>query len=241
MSGRNVVEEMRSGVRPMPQALGRGRALDLLLGLAAVVCVASLTFVSFSIWFSGGTPQLPPPVEAEGTGLPTSAQAVLVVWTKADNDACAARARAAADNPKTGNFMITNRPIASGVAGLTTMLECKLTQKVSRYCGAEGVTQLVAEVNEYFGRLDLVKGGIGLQGAPMAIAGALFGGEPQAGNDTYQDMAEDTLAFIETYSARVTAALRALGRSGVVSPDDFQSFPFAGVPEHISKIFEGTR
>ncbi|MDB5505544.1 MAG: hypothetical protein JWR75_182 [Devosia sp.] len=135
--------------------------------------------------------------------------------------------------------MITNRSVAEGVAGLATMAECQLTRKIGRFCSVEGKTQLVAAVNDYFGRMDLVTLGIGVQGAPMAIAGAMFGGEPAAGDAIYQDMANDTLAFMKSYNARVVTALRKLGQNGVVKAEDFRPFPLAGIPENIVSIFEG--
>ena len=92
-------------------------------------------------------------------------------------------------------------------------------------------------VNDYLGRTDLLRLGMGVQGAPMAIMGGAFGGEMAAGRDIYDMEKDATFSVMETYHKRVAAGLRALGRRGVVTAADFGSF--AGVPKSISEIFDG--
>lgn len=222
----------------MAKAPGRGALFDIGLGLVAVIAVAGLGGVGFKVWSRGAGP--PPPAQVQVAALAPTQNAA-AVWEKADTDACTARARAAPSHPDTGNLQITNRSISEGVAGLSTLVECQLTRKVARFCGAEGNAKLVAIVNDYLGRVDMVNFGVGLQGAPMAVAGAMFGGEPAAGDAMYKDMAEDTRTFMKSYSARVLKAVRALGQNGVVKADDFKPFPFGSVPEQITQMFAGVQ
>jgi hypothetical protein len=237
MSGRDLVDEMRSGVRPLTPPR-QGGALDLVVGVVAVIAVISLAFFGYKFWFSGGVPQ--PPAAVQVAAVTRAATRVTpAAWTKADDDACMALGQAAARNPQTGNYVITNYSISEGVAFLVTKTECQLTRKTTRFCGTDGKSKLVAIVNDYLGRMDLVVLGIGAQGAPMAVAGAIFGGEPAAGDGIYQDMAKDTLDYMASYNTHVLKAVRTLAKEGVVTADDFNTGPFGGVPENIQKIFAG--
>lgn len=210
----------------------------MVLSIVAVVAIAGLGFFAFKAWVPGGAPA-PQEVSRAAVASSSLERTTPAVWTKADNDLCIARARAAAQNPETGNYRITNHSVSEGVAALTSMVQCQLTTKVTRFCGAEGKAQLIALVNDYFSRMSMVTLGIGVQGAPMAVAGAVFGGEPAAGDAIYREMASDTLAFMKTHNARVVAALQTLGRNGVVRAEDFRSFPFADIPENIVLVFDG--
>lgn len=227
MQNRELVEDARSRVRPAPSP--GVPLIDIVIGIVVVLAVASLGFFGFRTILSGGGQ---PAVVSVAAVAPAG-------WTKADNDACAAKARAAASNPDTGAYLITNRSVAEGVAGLAAMVECELSAKPARFCGHDGNSALVALVNDYFTRMDLVTMGLGLQGAPMAIAGSMLGGEAAAGDAVYQQMLEQTMAFMHGCNDPVLDALRALGRGGVVKADDFRPFMFADVPSHISRIFEG--
>ncbi len=228
MSGRNLVDEMRSGARPQPR---RG-LFDILATVAAVVAIGAFAFFAYGAWFSGKAPRPPVQVAASPTHAVTPAQ-----WTEADDAACVARGRATADDPDTGSYMITNDSIAEGMAFLGTKVECQLNSKSTHFCGKEGNAQLVAIVNDYMGRIDLIGLGLAAQGAPMKIAGGLFGGEAEGGAGVYDAMKADTLAYMKGYDARIVALIRSLAAKGVVKADDFKPFPFAGVPARIERIF----
>jgi len=49
----------------------------------------------------------------------------------------------------------------------------------------------------------------------MAIAGALFGGEPQLGSDIYTLQRDQTLAFMRMYDQPITDGIRRLARDGI--------------------------
>jgi hypothetical protein len=232
MSGRDLVDEVRSGARPLADARDRG-LFDLVAATAATIAIGALAYVGYGAWFSGKPPA--PPVLGAALHVPAAPAA----WTDADEKACIARARAAASNPDTGTYTITNRSIAEGAAGLGTKIECELTARPRRFCGAEGTAQLVAIVNDYITRMDLVRLGLAAQGAPMAIAGGMFGGEAAAGDAIYSDMKADTIAYLKAYDARIATAVRGLAAGGIVKAEDFKPFPFAGVPQRIEEIFAG--
>jgi hypothetical protein len=233
MSGRNLVDEMRSGARPITDAPKRSGLFDIVAALAAIVAIGALGYVGYGAWFSGKPPT--PPVQVASVQVP----AVPMVWTEADEKACNVRARAAASNPDTGSYLITNASIAEGAAGLGTKIECQLTAKPKRFCGPEGTAQLVAIVNDYMNRMGLVRVGLAAQGAPMAFAGGMLGGEAAAGDGVYDMMKADTLKYLKQYDARIVKAVRMLGANGLVKAADFKPFPFAGVPKSIEEMFAG--
>lgn len=233
MTGRDLIDEVRSGARPLTSEPRRGGVFDILLSLVAVVAIGALGFFAYDAWFSGKAPRPPVQVAAAAPGV-APAQ-----WTEADDAACVARGRAAANDPDTGHYLITNQSIAEGMAFLGTRVECQLTAKVTHFCGDAGKAQLVALVNDYMGRIDLIKLGLAAQGAPMAMAGGLLGGEAAAGDSIYSSMEGDTLAYMKGFDARIVASIRALAAKGVVTADDFKPFPFAGVPKRIEQIFAG--
>jgi hypothetical protein len=234
MSGRNLVDEMRSGARPITDAPRRSGLFDIVAALAAVVAIGALGYVGYGAWFSGKPPTRPP-VQVASVQVP----AVPVAWTEADEKACNAQARAAASNPDTGTYLITNASIAEGAAGLGTKIECQLTAKPKRFCGAEGTARLVAIVNDYMNRMGLVRVGLAAQGAPMAFAGGMLGGEAASGDRAYDGMKADTLKYLKEFDTRIVKAVRMLGANGLVKAEDFKPFPFAGVPKSIEEMFAG--
>lgn len=143
---------------------------------------------------------------------------------------------AAADNPEIRDAVIVDRTFTEGFAGMATLLECRITTKVARFCNPSEKAALVEMVNDYLGRVDLLRLGMGAQGAPMAILGGAFGGEIAAGRDIYDMEKDATFSVMDTYHKKVAAGLRALGRRGVVSAADFGGF--AGVPATITEIFK---
>lgn len=228
MSGRDLVDDVRSGVRPLTDQSRRGGLFDIVIAAVAVMAVGALAVVGYGVLFPSA-----PPAPAQIAALPIDVPA----WTEADDKACQARGRAAAVDPDTGTYLITNRSISEGVAFLTTKVTCQLTLKPKRFCATDGNAQIVAIVSDYLNRLDLVKLGIAAQGAPMALAGGLFGGEAAAGDGIYGSMAKDTLAYMADNDAHVVAAIQALARGGVIEADAFKPFPFAGVPKRVEQIF----
>lgn len=230
MSGRELVQARRDGDPPR-QPRDAGRIFDLLIGLVAVVAVGSLVYFGYTTWLAPRFPQ------------PRSAVAKLVAsvtpemaWTDSDLSRCKAKARAAAESPETGDAVMVDRTITEGFAGMATLVECRLTTKIGRFCDPKERAALVETVNDYLGRVDLLKLGLGAQGAPMAIMGGAFGGEMAAGRDVYDMEKDATLSVMETYHKKVAAALRTLGKRGVVSAADFGGF--AGTPATITDIFK---
>lgn len=228
MSGRDLVDEMRSGARPLPDPSQRGRLFDFVLVAITAMAIGALAVVGYGAW-SGNAPQLPSPAAMLATAIPA--------WGEADETSCQARGQAAAARPQNGHYMITNDSIATGVAFLTTKVACQLTLKPRRFCAADGKAQVVAIVTDYLNRMDAVRLGIAVQGAPMAVAGGLFGGEAAAGDGIYSDMAKDTLAYMAENNASVVAAIRALAQGGVIEADAFRSFPLGGLPSRIEAMF----
>jgi hypothetical protein len=225
MSSRDLVDSVRSGNGTAP----RRSLFDIIIAVVAALAVCALGYVAYGTW-----------AQRSPTGFPTPTAASSIVaatWTEADENACLSRARTAAKNADTGNYMITNAPIAEGVPFLVTKVECQLTSKPARFCGTAGRQQLVAIVNDYIGRIDLILLGLAAQGAPMAIAGGLFGGEAAAGDDTYSSMKADTIAYMKEYDDRVVAGIRSLASKGIITRDEFRSFPFGGVPKRIEEMF----
>ncbi|MEQ1771706.1 MAG: hypothetical protein ABL879_17900, partial [Devosia sp.] len=105
-------------------------------------------------------------------------------------------------------------------------------------CDPKEKAVMVAAVNDYLGRTDLIMLGLGLQGAPMRLLGAATGdGEINAGSSIYDMQKADTVAFMQGYQKRVASALQKLARDGLMAPADFGTF--VGVPETITTLFAG--
>lgn len=231
MSGRELVQARRDAEPPRGPRDG-GRVLDVLIGLVAVVAIGSLAYFGYTHWLA---PRFPQPRPAASKLV--AAAAPEVVWTDADTARCKAKARAAADSPEMGDAVLVERTVTEGFAGMATLVECRITTKIARFCDPQEKAALVAMVNDYLGRIDLLRLGMGAQGAPMALLGGTFGGEIAAGRDIYNMEKDATFSVMDIYHKKVAAGLRALGKRGVVSASDFGSF--AGVPAPIKDIFEG--
>lgn len=231
MSGRELVQARREA-EPPREPFNGGRLFDLLIGLVAVVAVGSLAYFGYTGWLAPRFAHPGPPATRQ-VAVVTPA----VVWTDADMARCKARARAAAESPEMGDTVIVDRAVTEGFAGMATLVECRITTKIARFCDPGEKAVLVDMVNDYLGRIDLLRLGMGAQGAPMAIMGGTFGGEMAAGRDIYNMEKDATFSVMETYHKKVATGLRTLGKRGVVTAADFGSF--AGVPKTISDIFEG--
>ncbi|MEP7241405.1 MAG: hypothetical protein ABI697_11010 [Devosia sp.] len=209
----------------------------MLLVVAVVVAIGAAGYFGLSTLLGGKSPQSPGPVVASIEVAGTDA-----AWSSADNDRCKARARAAANADGSaneiavGSAMPANPAVTGGYAGLSTMLECKMTTKTGRLCDTKEKAALVADINDYLGRTDLVTAGLAVQGAPMQVMGGLFGGEMSAGSDIYNMERDATLAFMKRYQGRITSAARRLARDGLLAPSDFAGF-LGGTPEVITRIF----
>jgi hypothetical protein len=249
MSGRDLVRDLRSIETPPPKQSARGVVVDVLIGAIAVLAVASFGYFGYAAWLAphAAAPRAvaavagpePQPIPKAPKPAPASADAG---WTEADASRCQAAARAAAENPEVPpEAMLAQRSVTEGFAGLATRVECQITTKVARFCAPEGKAQLVAMVQDYLDRRDLVILGMGVQGAPMAIAGEMFGGEMAAGRDIYNIEKEGTFALMRVYHTRVAAALQSLVRDGVVTQADFGSFMGMGVPSSIKDILKGVK
>jgi len=224
MSGRDLVEAQRA--RP---ATSHGlRGLDFGLGLLALVAVAGLA------WFGVGQYLVRPPAAVTAIALAGSP------WTEADEDSCRAAARSAARADLPADAVLANRVAAEGFAGLATLLHCRLVTKAERFCAPAERRALVAMVEDYLSRADLVAAGLAVQGAPMRIAGAVFGGEAAAGSDIYDMEREATLKAMTPYHERIVADLRALAAGGVLAAGDFAGFLGLGVPERIERMLGDT-
>lgn len=250
MSGRDLVRDLRSIETPPPKQSSRG-VVDVLIGAVAVIAVASFGYFGYATWFAPHTAA--PHVVAAVTGpepqpIPKAPKPAASLssadagWTEADVSRCKAAARAAAENPELPtDVLLTDRAATEGFAGLATRVECQITSKIRRFCAPEGKAQLVAMVQDYLDRRDLVILGMGVQGAPMAIAGEMFGGEAAAGRDIYNIEKEGTFALMRVYHTRVAEALQSLVRDGVVTQSDFGSFLGMGVPSSVKDILAGVK
>ena len=238
MSGRNLVNEMRSGsLAPKPPSRFPG-ALDLLLMSVALAAVAALGVLGFTTLVQ---PVLTPPVAlvAQSPGSEQSLLPVDVAWTEADTSRCESLARSARGAEVPSELALADRTIAEGFSALAAIVACRLETKPTRFCNPEEKGLLVAMINDYLGRIDLLVLGLGVQGAPMAVAGAFLGGEAAMGSDIYDMHRESTLAFMTLHHQRVADDLRALARDGIITAADFGAFMGMGVPARIEKLLGG--
>lgn len=230
MSGRDVVRELReSGHLGKPTG---GNGLDLVLIIVVVVLLGACGYIGFTRFFGSSPASVQPAVAAVAD--PDR------LWTEVDANGCRAFARAAQVESASLDTGMANRAITEGgFSSLASTLECRLSRKIERFCDPAGKAALVAMVNDYLARLNVVTIGLSVQGAPMSLMGGLFGGEMAAGSDIYDIEKEATLAYLKIYNDRVTKAMRALARAGVVSVDDFSAFMGMGAPPAIAGMLEG--
>jgi hypothetical protein len=116
---------------------------------------------------------------------------------------------------------------------------CKITTKSARFCDPVEKKALVAMVNDYLMRIDLVVAGLSLEGAPMAIMGEMLGGEVAVGSAIHDMVKEDTLAVMRHYHKGVADGLKSLAQRGVVTVSDFASFMGYGIPKPIDEMLGG--
>ena len=233
MSGRELINEMRSGTK-LPSAPPRQHSIvDLLFAVLAMGAVGSLGYFGFTAVLR--SPPAPPSQAV--ASVPAAEPRADVAWTEADEEQCLAAARAAAAGPLPGEMALASRAVTEGLAGFATALDCRLTHKTQRFCDAAGKAQLAAMIKDYLGRLDLITAGLAAQGAPMAIAGAFLGGEAAAGSDIYDMQRDQTIAFMTIYYKQVSASVAALGRDGIASATDFAGPLGFGIPAPIKKMF----
>ena len=232
MSGRELVSEMRSGGKPPRAPMQLGGLLDFAVIAIAAIAVASLGYFGVTVWLA---PQGPPPAPA--TAVAQVPQAMIEPWTEADTSICQARARKAANEPVPDDLALSQRSVTEGFAGMTTMIACRMTIKSERFCDPREKEKLVAMVNDYLTRVDLITVGLGVQGAPMALMGAVMGGEPEAGSTIYEMQREGTMKFMALHDERVVAALQSLARDGIVVPEDFAQFMGMGIPKAVTRMF----
>lgn len=234
MSGRDLVRGVRDAA-PIPKNNDRrGSIVDLVVVALAVIAVGSFAYFGYITWFGPHAPRLqaaPPAHAASAEPLP--------VWTDEDTSHCKANARAVADDPMPGGALLVNRAVTDGFGPMATLIECRITTKVTRFCNPKGKAELVEIINDYLGRVDLIRLGLGVEGAPMAVLGEMFGGEIAAGDSIHDLQNEGTFAFMKVYHDRIAMALRTLGRKGIVTVSDFGTFFGTGVPSSISDIFKG--
>ncbi|OJX18373.1 MAG: hypothetical protein BGO82_19615 [Devosia sp. 67-54] len=236
VSGRDLVEDLRSGAKPPPRAARSVGLVDIALALVAIVALTGVGYFGYTNWLqprlSGpGAPQQPPALAAALPAKPAPQP-----WTDADDARCVQKARAEAQSKGPRQVISPNPSLAPGFAGMASLLECKITRKVERFCDPEQKGKLVEAVNDYLTRTDLIVGALGLQGAPMAIMGQIVGGEAAAGSGIYEAQRAEVLAFMQTYNGRVAKAIRALARDGLVAPTDFAGF-LGGTPENVKALF----
>jgi hypothetical protein len=230
MSGDDLVNARRGSAGPAP----RFGIVDMILTLAAVAAVSCVAYFGISYWLTSGStpPASLPPATAEAQ--PALAE---VAWTEADAKRCKSAGIAAANAPVPGEFMLAKQSVTPGFAGLATDIECQLTRKPTRFCDREAKAGLVAMINDYLGRWDIVKLGMAVEGAPMVAMGEIFGGEISGGSDMYQLERDHTLGFMKSYHELVANGLKALGRDGIISANDFGGL--LGVPAPITDVLGG--
>ena len=234
MSGRDLVRGARSLEAPAYKQVQRNGLVDLLIGAVAVVAVGAFAYFGYGAWFAPRTPPPPPAAKVELASV-----APADAWTDKDTARCNAAARAAADAPLPSEMMLANTTIAEGFAAMATRLECRITTKIARFCDPREKAALVATIDDYLGRVDVIRLGLGVEGAPMAVLGGAFGGEIAAGSEMYNMEKDATFTLMDFYHAKVAAGLKALGRRGIVAASDFGGFMGMGVPLTISEIFKG--
>ena len=229
MSGQDVVRARRDKIGMQPVRSGIG--IDLLLSVVAFAAVA-FCIVLASRWIMAGPPPVAPPAmvaAVDTTGL---------TWTEKDSAACESRARAAASEPLSSDMAMADPVISGGgFATIAARVTCRATIKAARLCDPAQKAELVAQVNDYVTRRDLIVLGLDVQGAPMTVIGAFTGGEVAGGASMYDAIKTDTLAYIAVHHDRLLAKLHALAQGGVLSAGDF-SFMGLGLSPALAPAFE---
>lgn len=221
MSGQDVVRARRDRMASRPER--KGLFTDLLLGIAAMAALACCAVLSWN-WIMAG----PPPVAPPSTILSSSSR---LDWTAQDSATCENRANTAANEPLPAELVMADPVISNGgFARLTTRVTCRATLKVSRLCDPAQKAELVAQINDYVARHDIIVLGLDVQGAPMNIIGAFTGGEVAMGASMYDMTKADTLQYMAIYHDRLLARLHALAQGGVLSASDFGIFGLSVSP-----------
>jgi hypothetical protein len=234
MSGKDLVSELRSGSKPAPVPREPGGLKDLALVAVAIIAMASLGYYGVTTWFAPRGPQ-----PAAAMAVAAAPQPTIEPWTEADTSTCKARARKAAAEPLPADVMLAQQSVTEGFAGMTTLIACQMSLKSERFCEGKEKRRLVAMINDYLAKVDMITTGLGVQGAPMAMAGALLGGEAAFGSDVYEMQREGTMKVMELHHQKVLKALRSLARDGIIAPADFAGFMGMGVPKAVTEMFGG--
>ena len=234
MSGRDLVRDVRNAATPPSNPRQRGGIVDFVVTALAVIAVGSLAYFGYASWFAPHSPQpqAAPPVQVASIDPVTA-------WTDADTSHCRASARTSSVNEVPSEAVFANRAVTEGFGPMATMIACRIATKSIRFCDPKEKAALIAMISDYLGRVDLIRLGLGVQGAPMAVLGEMFGGEISAGDAVYSMEKEGTFAFMKVYHDKIAAALRRLGRDGILSASDFATFMGTGVPQSITEIFDG--
>lgn len=222
MAGNDLVEARRSQRVPR-----RSGGIDFILSVVAMLALGGLG------WFSVGQYLMRPPTAVTVVASADSP------WTDTDDTRCKAAGRAAIEAGLPADAGFVNRAAAEGFTGLVAVLHCRLTIKTERFCIPAERQALVAMVEDYLSRADIISAGLAVQGAPMRLAGAILGDEAAAGSSIYDMEREDTTALMLTQHARIVDDLQALARRGVIAERDFAGFLGMGVPERITRMLGG--
>lgn len=226
MSGRDVVRALRENT-DLNKGRGWGSLPDLALGLVALVAVICCAALAVNTFLLRGPS--PGPVAVAGTGMAQPA------WDAGDDTTCQNRARAARATGDDDRFPLANDAVTGGYAALAANLECHASVKVARLCDSGEKAALIAQIENYLTRRDLIVLGLDAQGAPMQLMGSIMGGEAAFGSSVYDMTKADTLAFMDLQHQRVVESLRKLARGGILSPGDF-GFLGYGAPAAIGEI-----
>ena len=113
--------------------------------------------------------------QAQPPGQPLTSPVVgvdKVAWTEADNAACQAKGIRATNEPLPGEMALANRAVTEGFAGFSARLECRLLLKPTRLCDPKEKAAMVAEINDYLGRIDIFY--FGVSGSCFGICFFIF-------------------------------------------------------------------
>lgn len=228
MSGRNIVRAMReNGSTGKPGA--PGNSIDTMLFALAIAAV--LGAVIAGGWYFSR--QAAPP--------PSAAPAARVAepgWTAADTAACEQASRQTAAKAAAEQFLMANQAITDGgFAMLASRVACRASVRIARLCNGAEKAELVAMINDYAMRHDLVVAGLSLQGAFIDIMGGMLGGEAEGGSGVYDIVKKDTLGYMAVFHDRVVENLHALAEAGVLTSTDLGFFGI-GLSGSLAPAFE---